>query len=168
LNAGVEHPLMCKLGLPYPLSIGRVDGGRWSSSVPDRLVFEGRVGVPVGLEPAAVRARFEAVVRDACPEAAVAWSGGRFAPGETAPEAPIARLVRAAAGEELGRDVFPVGVPYGADMRLFCERGIPCVMFGTPGLERAHAVDEHVETAHLVTLARTLIRVIGRFADTVK
>jgi acetylornithine deacetylase len=110
-----------------------------------------------------VRARFEAAVLAACPEAVVTWSGGRFAPRETPADAPIARLVRAAARDELGRDVRPVGVTYGADMRLFCERAIPCVMFGTPGLERAHAVDECVATADLVALARTLIRVIARF-----
>ena len=51
LNAGVDHPLMGELALPYPLSVGRVSGGRWSSSVPDRLEFEGRVGVPVGADP---------------------------------------------------------------------------------------------------------------------
>ena len=48
-------------------------------------------------------------------------------------------------------------------MRLFCERDIPCVMFGTPGLERAHAVDEYVEAADLVSLTRALVRVIARF-----
>jgi acetylornithine deacetylase len=69
----------------------------------------------------------------------------------------------AAAGDELGRAIEPVGVPYGADMRLFCERGIPCVMFGTPGLERAHAVDEYVEVEELVHVARTIVRVIARF-----
>jgi acetylornithine deacetylase len=68
-----------------------------------------------------------------------------------------------AAADELGRQVRPVGVTYGADMRLFVERGIPCVMFGTPGLERAHAVGEHVAVDDLAALARTLIRVIARF-----
>jgi acetylornithine deacetylase len=163
LNADVTHPLMRAHELPYPLSIGRIEGGSWSSSVPDRLVFEGRVGVPLGSEPADVRARFEAVVGEACPEAVVNWSGGRFAPGETPADARIAKLVGAAASEELGREVQPIGVTYGADMRLFCERGIPCVMFGTPGLERAHAVDEYVTAEDLVALAQTLIRVIARF-----
>jgi acetylornithine deacetylase len=65
LNDGVAHPLMRSLELPYPVSVGRVEGGVWSSTVPDRLVFEGRVGVPVGDEPAAIRERFEAVVRAA-------------------------------------------------------------------------------------------------------
>ncbi|MFL5895503.1 MAG: M20/M25/M40 family metallo-hydrolase, partial [Thermoleophilaceae bacterium] len=163
LNADVTHPLLRAHELPYPLSVGRVEGGSWSSSVPDRLVFEGRVGVPLGSEPADVRERFEAVVREACPEAVVSWTGGRFAPGETPVGARIAQLVKASASEELGREVQAIGVTYGADMRLFCERGIPCVMFGTPGLERAHAVDEYVAVEDLVALTRTLIRVIARF-----
>lgn len=165
MNDGVEHPLMRQLELPYPLSIGRVSAGEWSSSVPDRLEFEGRVGVPVGRSTDEVRARFEAVVAAACPEAHVEWTGGRFGSGETPPDAPFAQLVRRAAGDELGIDVEPVGVPYGADMRLFCERGIPCVMFGTPGLERAHAVDEYAEVDHLLSVARTLIRVVARFEE---
>jgi acetylornithine deacetylase len=163
LNADVANPLMRALELPYPVSVGRVDGGIWSSSVPDRLVFEGRVGVPVGEHPGHVQARLEAAVRAACPEATISWTGGRFAPGETALDHPFSQLVMAAARDELGREVEAVGVPYGADMRLFCERGIPCVMFGTPGLERAHAVDEYVDVADLASLTRALIRVIARF-----
>jgi acetylornithine deacetylase len=93
----------------------------------------------------------------------VAWTGGRFRPGETPADARVAKLVTEAAGAELGREPRPVGVTYGADMRLFCERGIPCVMFGTPGLERAHAVDEFVEVDDLVRVARTLVRVIARW-----
>src|SRR4051794_35639627 len=163
LTADVRPPLMRRLELPYPLSVGRVEAGLWSSSVPDRLVFEGRIGVPVGNEPRDVRERFEAVVAGACPEATVTWSGGRFAPGETPAEHPFSQLVIDAAADELARPVEPVGVPYGADMRLFRELGIPCVMFGTPGLERAHAVDEYVELSDLVTLARAIVRVIARF-----
>jgi acetylornithine deacetylase len=163
INDGVDHPLMRELPLPYPVSVGRVSSGRWSSSVPDRLEFEGRVGVPVGDDPAAIRARLEAVVHAACPEAAIRWTGGAFAPGETPQDHPFARLVLAATTDERGAPARAVGVPYGADMRLFCARGIPCVMVGTPGLEEAHTVDESVSAQDLVTLARTLVRVIARF-----
>ena len=48
-------------------------------------------------------------------------------------------------------------------MRLFCARGIPCVMVGTGGLELAHAVDESVSCDELVSLARMIVRVIARF-----
>ena len=164
LNDGVNHSLMRELELPYPLSVGRIAGGRWSSSVPDHLEFEGRVGVPVGANPAAIRERLEAAVRRACPDAVVAWTGGAFHPGETRADDPLAVLVLSAVTDELGDEATPIGVPYGADMRLFCARGIPCVMVGTPGLEQAHAVDESVATSDVVTLARTLVRVIARFS----
>jgi acetylornithine deacetylase len=50
------------------------------------------------------------------------------------------------------------GVPYGADMRLYCARGIPAVMVGTPGLELAHAVDERVRIDDLAAVARIIVR----------
>jgi acetylornithine deacetylase len=160
LNADVAHPLLRELDLPYALLVGRVDAGRWSSQVPDRLVFEGRVGVPVGASVADARAALEAVVREACPDAEVAWTGGQFGPGTTDPDDPFVAAVLAAGADELGATPPLTGVPYGSDMRLFCERGIPCVMFGPGGLELAHAVDERVRIDELVALARVLVRVL--------
>ncbi|HEV2062487.1 MAG TPA: M20/M25/M40 family metallo-hydrolase, partial [Solirubrobacteraceae bacterium] len=163
LNTDVAEPLLRGHPLPYPLSVGRVRAGEWSSSVPDRLEFEGRLGVRVGESVDEARAAFEAVVRDACPEASVAWTGGQFAPGATSPEDPFCRLVQSAAAEVLGASPPFVGVSYGSDMRLFAARGIPAVMFGTRGLERAHAVDERVPVDDVVAVARVIAGVLRRF-----
>ena len=163
LNHDVADPLLRELPLPYPLSVGRVNAGRWSSQVPDRLEFEGRLGVRVGETVEEARAAFEAVVHDACPEAEIAWTGGQFAPGATPADHPFCTLVRDAATEELGAPPPFVGVPYGSDMRQFSARGIPAVMFGTRGLERAHAVDERVPVDDLVRVARTIARVLTRY-----
>jgi acetylornithine deacetylase len=166
LNAGVEHPLMAKLALPYPLLVGRVDGGTWSSQVPDRVELEGRVGVPVGADAAAVRSALEGAVRDALDDgeapAEVHWTGGAFLPGETALDHPWVDAVATAITDERGRPPALVGSPYGADMRLFTARGIPCVMAGPGGLERAHAVDEWVAVDDLVAVARTIVRLVVR------
>jgi acetylornithine deacetylase len=156
LNRDVEHALMARLALPYPLSVGRLRAGEWSSTVPDRLEFEGRLGVQVGEPVADARAAFERALRRACPDAELAWSGGQFASGETPEDHPWVQAAVAAAGRVLDAPIETAGVPYGADFRLFCERGIPCVMFGTPGLELAHAVDERVEIADLVVVAETI------------
>jgi len=165
LNATVEHPLMRALELPYPVLVGRVRAGEWSSTVPDRLVFEGRAPVRVGESPAAARAAVEAAVAAAGDGAVqVRWTGGQFASGETPADHPFARVVCAAVGAETGRDARVAGVPWGADMRLWCARGIPCVMAGPPGIERAHAVDERVRVDDLVTVARTIARVVHGFA----
>ena len=164
LNADVEHPLMRALELPYPLLVGRVEAGEWSSSVPDRLRFAGRAPVRVGEDVAAARAGVEEVVARACPQARLSWPGGQFASGETDPAHPFAALVRGALEAELGREVAVAGVPWGADMRLWTARGVPTVMAGTPGIELAHAVDERVRVEDLVTLARAIVSVATEFA----
>ena len=163
VNADVDDPLMGALDLPYPLLVGRVSGGRWSSQVPDRLEFEGRLGVRVDETVEEARAGLEAAVHAVCPEAEIAWTGGQFAPGTTPADHPFGVLVGEAAAEVLGAPPPFVGVPYGSDLRQFTARGIPCVLFGPRGLERAHAVDERVPVDDVVAVARTIARVLLRF-----
>ncbi len=61
---------MRALELPYPLLVGRIEAGEWSSSVPDRLRFEGRAPVRVGEDVAAARAGVEAAVARRLPAGA--------------------------------------------------------------------------------------------------
>jgi acetylornithine deacetylase len=165
VNASVDHPLMRRLELPYPLLVGRVSGGEWSSQVPDRVEFEGRLGVPVGADPAAARAQLEGTIAAALDDgeapAEVHWTGGAFLPAETAADHPWVQAVADAVEAEQGRPPRRVGVPWGADMRLFAARGIPCVMTGPSGIERAHAVDEWVAADELLTLARVIVRLLS-------
>ena len=166
LNAAVEHPLMRELALPYPLLVGRVAGGDVVEPGAGPVEFEGRLGVPVGGDVAAARAALEAVVAAALDDggapAEIGWTGGSFAPPRRRPTtrgcAACPRRVRGRAR----RDVRAAGVPWGADMRHFTARGIPCTMAGTPGIELAHAVDERVALAELASLARSLVRVLAR------
>jgi acetylornithine deacetylase len=159
LNEGVADELMRELELPYPLLVGRVQAGEWASQVPDRLVFEGRAPVRVGEDPAQARE----VVQAAVAPVQLTWTGGQFASARTDPSDPFALLVREAASEVLGRQARVTGVSWGADMRLFCERGVPTVMLGTGGMERAHAVDERVAIADLERLAHMLVSICSRF-----
>lgn len=158
LNRDVADPLMARLALPYPVNVGRVRAGRWSSSVPDRLEFEGRVPVRVGETVAQARATVEAAVAAADPTVEMAWTGGQFGACATDAAHPLARATGAAVRAERGVGGQPAGVPWGADMRLFVARGIPAVMCGTAGIEISHAVDEHVRVDEVVALARTLVR----------
>ena len=160
MNDRPRHPLLADHPLPYPLLVGQLRAGRWSSQVPEELRFEGRVGVPVGTSVKQVREEFEDVVHSVAHDVEITWTGGQFGSGATPEDHPWVQHVRAVATEELGAPPPLIGVPYGADMRLFCERGIPCVMFGPTGLRLAHARDELVSTTELVTLSRAIVRVI--------
>src|SRR5205085_5705696 len=89
-NSEVKHPLFRKLTLPYPLNIGRLQAGNWPSSVPEELVFEGRIGVAMGESSAAVRHQFEQTLCNLAESdewlcehtLAIQWSGGQFDSGE--------------------------------------------------------------------------------------
>ena len=136
LNADVAHPLMRDLPLPYPVLVGKLSTGRWSSQVPDELHFQARLGVPVEDTVEDARAALEAVVAGADdgrgPPAAIAWDGGQFAPAETAPGHPFVNLC----GRRAGRTERPRrsrASPTARTCATSPSRGIPCVMFGTPG-----------------------------------
>jgi acetylornithine deacetylase len=133
-----------------------VNAGSWSSTVPDRLEFEGRVGVPVGESPASVRALVEERLNGM---AEISWSGGQFGSGATPTDDPFVGLVK----EKCLSPNFH-GVPYGADMRHFTDRGIPTVMIGPGGLDRVHGVDERVALEELVRLAELIERTIRSFS----
>lgn len=170
-NASVEHALMARLPLPYPISIGTVRAGEWSSTVPEALVAEGRFGVAVGEEVEAARAALEAAVTAAAardlwlcehpPD--LEWWGGQFAPAEIPAEHALVRSLESAMAEE-GRAMAPVGVPYGSDMRLLAHvGGTPALLFGPGDVRLAHQRDESVPLAELAEAARTIALAALRF-----
>lgn len=174
-NRAVAHGLMRRHSLPYALSIGTLRAGEWSSSVPDRLVCEGRYGVAVGEQPAAARREFEAAVEEACLADAwlsehppkVEWWGGRFEAAEISCEHPVVVTVRQAVHELAGEPAPVAGVPYGADMRLLInEGGIPTILFGPGDVRAAHRPDESVALGELRLAARVLALVAMRYCGT--
>jgi acetylornithine deacetylase len=164
------HALMAGYRLPYPLSVGRLTAGEWASSVPDRLVAEGRLGVALDESPDDARAALERVVGEVCAAdpwlrehpVQVQWWGGQFAPGSVEPTAAVSRLVTDAHSAVHGRRPAVHGVPYGSDQRLLTGLGgMPAVLYGPGDVRQAHAPDEHVAVSELVDVTRTLVRLIA-------
>jgi acetylornithine deacetylase len=159
-NATVD-PVMRRWRPAYPLEIGVVRAGDWSSTVPDLLVAEGRFGVALDEPVSAARAALEAAVAAASaadPWLAehpvhVEWWGGQFASGRCRDDGFVAR-VRAAT------DAAPAvyGAPYGSDLRLLAEAGIPTLQYGPGEARYAHAPDERVPVAEVQRCAETLVR----------
>jgi acetylornithine deacetylase len=163
-NESESNPLMRALGLPYPTIIGKVQGGEWASTVLDRVVVEGRYGVRLGQS-------VEDAEADLLRAISTAWSaddflrqfpvrlevtGGKFGSAEVPVDHPLPNAIAAAAERVTGTRPPLVGVPYGADMRLFINEGIPCVMYGPGDVRLAHTADERVPLEEVVTCARVL------------
>ncbi len=164
-NAAETRPEMTALGLPYPTILGTVHGGDWASTVPDRMVAEGRYGVRAGQMAPEAEEELRAVIAQACAAdpwlrehpASVDVHGGRFSSAEVAADHALPQGLAAAASAVLGRRPSFVGVPYGADMRLLVHEGAtPTVMYGPGDVRGAHVADESVALEDVVACARVL------------
>jgi acetylornithine deacetylase len=171
-QARAGDPLYARFKLPFAISIGTIQGGDWTSSVPDHVTMEGRMGVAPGEDFDSVRGELEAAVagaaardvwlRDHPPE--VEWWGGRFLPAQTPPDHPLVQSVRAAGSAVIGREVPLEGVTYGADMGLLANVGeTPAVLFGAGDIRVAHRPDEYVKIEDLLTMVRTVAVTAMRF-----
>ena len=163
-NADPE-PLMRDYPIPYPLSVGRIHGGDWPSSVPDQLVAEGRYGLRIEEDPALARAELETAVAEAAGRdpylrdhpPRVDWPGGRFRGGQLAAGHPLCTLVGDAHRRVTGQDPGPArGGPYGSDLRLYVGAGVPTLHYGPGSPREAHGPNESVPIDQLRTTSDVL------------
>ena len=165
-------PLMADYRLAYPLSVGTVRAGDWASTVPDRLVAEGRYGVRLGEDPAVARAAFEAAVAGACARdpwlrdhpVTVTWWGGQFASGRLPQDHRLLPLVQGAWADATRRPrPAPRGVPYGSDLRLYAAAGIATLHLGPGDVRHAHTAGELVPLDEVEEVAGALALTALRF-----
>ena len=161
---------MREFPIAYPLSVGRVEAGDWSSTVPDRLVAEGRYGVAIGEDVATARAALEERVAEASAAdpwlrnhaVQVEWSGGQFASGqylasEGDAEHWLLPTVQDAVVHLGGERPAAGGAPYGSDLRLYNGGGIPSLHYGPGEAKHAHSTFERVRVADIGAVARALV-----------
>jgi acetylornithine deacetylase len=167
-NADPE-PLLRDYPIPYPLSVGRLQAGDWASSVPDRLVVEGRYGLRVAEDPASARAELEAAVAEAAEREPylrehpprVTWPGGAFRGGHLPSGHPLAERMAEAHASVTGRAIGPArGVSYGSDLRLYAGGGIPTLHYGPGSVREAHGPDESVPIEEVVIVAEVFERLL--------
>jgi len=166
------HPLFAQYPVAYALSIGRVRAGSWSSTVPDELECEGRVGVPVGTASAEVRSLFAAAVADAAQRDAwlnehpprLEWYGGQFDAVEVDANLPAFVALQAAHADEFGVPPELVGAPYGSDMRLLVhEAETPAILYGPGDIRQAHVSDEWIAVNEIVQAVRVVTAAAARY-----
>ena len=161
----VTDPLMARWDIAYPIEIGKVHAGDWSSSVPDLLIAEGRYGVALEETADHARQEFCAAVEAACAvdpwlrahPVQVQWWGGQFLPGRTDLDAEIVHTLRSAHTSVSDHPQQTWGAPYGSDLRLMNGiGGVPTVHYGPGDAALAHGPLESVQIHEVLTTARTL------------
>jgi acetylornithine deacetylase len=151
------HPLVGPASL-HPAVIGGGEG--WSTYASSCTLRVERRTLP-GENPDDVIAELEAVIREAGADADIVVALVR-APLECPADAPLARHVRAAAADVLGREPGTCGVGYWMDAAVFAEAGMTAANFGPTGAG-AHAAEEWVDIASVGRCARVLAGTARRF-----
>jgi len=118
-----------------------------------------------------VRREFEAIVADeAAGDGDIRWSVRELMlvePTATPADAPVARAVRAAVQQVLGRPAIVIASPGTYDQKHVVRRGgvSDCIAYGPGRLETAHRPDEYVDLEDLANatkvLALTTLALIG-------
>ena len=171
-NSEIKQPLFRKLTLPYPLNIGRIQAGNWPSSVPEELVFEGRIGVAIGEGSETVRHQFEQTLTNlskADPWLSdhpleIVWSGGQFDSAEIPMHHYLVKLLKQCIFDLTGNMPEIEGAPYGSDLRLFVNLGrFPALLCGPGDVNVAHTADEFVDVQEVILAARVYILAAIRY-----
>lgn len=164
-NRTLDHPLYAEIENKIPINVGVIQSGAWPSSVPDWLIAEGRAGLVPGETLEGFKAEFVAAIMDAAERdpwlaehpPRVEWFSGQFAPAEIPGEHELVAEMVAAHRAVTGQVPAIRGVTYGADMRHYVNiAGIPCLMYGADHVEGAHAPNESVAVADMLTCAKTI------------
>jgi acetylornithine deacetylase len=151
------HPLVGPASL-HPAVIRGGDG--WSTYAASCTLRVERRTLP-GEAADAVIAELGDVIRGAGVDAAVEVALVR-APLECPADAPLARHVRAAAADVLGREPAEGGVGYWMDAAVFAEAGMPALNYGPAGAGAPAAV-EWVDIESVARCARVLAATARRF-----
>lgn len=164
-------PLMAEYPIAYPILVGRLHAGDWSSTVPDRLIAEGRYGVRLGETVDEARDAFEEALTELAVRdpwltdypVQVDWTGGQYAAGRITSGHPLVGVTRDAwACVTNRRKPRERGAPYGSDQRLYNDCGVATLHLGPGEVRHAHALDEQVSLTELADVARALVLVALR------
>jgi acetylornithine deacetylase/succinyl-diaminopimelate desuccinylase family protein len=164
------------IGHPY-LNVGRIEGGTNTNVVPGKVVFKlDRRMIPEE-DPAQVEADVRRVIADAAADVGTRVAGItvevrrillaralKALPGN----APLVEALQRHGEAVFGEPIPTSGSPLYTDVRLYCERGIPAVIYGagprTVLESNAKRADEHLVLEDLrratKVVARTLFDVL--------
>jgi len=158
-------------GITHPyLNVGLIEGGTHTNVVPGKVLIKFDRRMIPEENPAEVEATLRQVIADA-----VALSPGirvevkrillakalKSLPGNW----PLVQALCRHASEVFGEPVETSGTPLYTDARLFCEQGIPAVLYGcgprTVLESKAKRADEHIDLEDLRRATKVLARTLA-------
>lgn len=171
-NSRLTDPDYSRYASPYAISIGVIQGGQWAGTVPEKVVFEGRIGVAVGEDGSMAIKDLEAKINEIADNdpwlrenrPTVAWDGYNFASSMVPKDHPIVEAIAGALRDVTGEEPVYEGMTYASDARHLINVGnTPTTVFGPGDIRVAHGPNEYVPVEDMETTVRALALAIMRF-----
>ncbi|MCP3738894.1 peptidase [Rossellomorea sp. BNER] len=153
-NEKIDDPLYQSIPIPVPINIGRIECGKWPSSVPDLAIIEGRVGVAPHETLEEVETDVEKWLKDLKEQdewfedypVDLEWFGGRWQPGNLNRDHELMNTIKSAYKDIMKSEPIVEASPWGTDGGILSKgANIPVVVFGPGTTEVAHDSNEYIE-----------------------
>ena len=159
------------MGITHPyLNVGLIQGGTHTNVVPGKVVLKlDRRMIPEE-SPSAVEANIRRVIADAVADSAgitidvkrlLLANALQPLPGNQ----PLVQALSQHASAVFGEPIEACGTPLYTDARLFCEQGIPAVLYGcgprTVQESNAKRADEHIDLEDLRRATKVVARALS-------
>jgi len=173
-NAKITDPLFKKIPIPIPINIGKITSGDWPSSVPDRAIIEGRMGVSPDETIAAAQMCMEKALQGLNERddwfrenpLEIEWFGGRWLPGSLEPDHPLLNELNSSYMQIKGEPPLIEASPWGTDGGILSTVGnTPVVVFGPGITETAHDANEHIILEDLFAASEIMALTILKWCE---
>lgn len=171
----VMHPLYDQFENKFPISVGKLRSGDWASTVPDKLVAEGRLGFIPGESMESMmegaRARIAAVaekdewLREHPP--LLEFFSGQFVAEEIAQDHPLTLAMLDAHRAVSDRETEVFALTAGTDARLWIHfADCPALLYSGGVFHMAHQSDEYIEIDPLLDTIAALTQLAINWCGT--
>jgi acetylornithine deacetylase len=152
-NECITDPLFEKIPIPISINIGKIISGEWPSSVPDKAIIEGRMGVSPEETIQTAKMKMEKCIQGLNEQdewfrenpLQIEWFGGRWLPGCIESDHPLINDLTKSFKEIKGEAPVIEASPWGTDGGILSTIGnTPAIVFGPGITEMAHDANEYI------------------------
>ncbi|HEY2421379.1 MAG TPA: peptidase [Neobacillus sp.] len=173
-NERITDPLFEKIPIPIPINIGKIKSGEWPSSVPDRAIIEGRMGLSPEETIQNAKMKMEKCLQELNEQdewfrensLQIEWFGGRWLPGTIESNHPLINDLTKSFKEIKGEAPIIEASPWGTDGGILSTIGnTPAIVFG-PGITgMAHDANEFINLEDVFAASEIIALTLMRWCE---
>ena len=168
-NAGAADPLFAAYPIARPVTVDRVEAGRWQGMVCSRSLGAGYFELLPADDVGLWRDKFATELRASVPGESLEISfTEQYAGHYTAPDAPLCRAARETIEALGGPGAWPGWSAFNSGCEAgvrFAAHGSPTLVWGPGGLAQAHAAGEFIDVRDVESFSRLLADFVVRYFD---